>query len=586
MAPRIIRVNMTDQTIKEEAFPEKYKTFGGRALTTNIVADEVDPLCHPLGPNNKIVIAPGFLTGTNAPSSGRLSVGGKGALTGTLKEANAGGITPQKLAKLGIKAVIIEGQPKEDKWWNLYITKGKIELVDGAWAYQMGLYELIAKVWEKYPNKPGIVGCGPTGQRLLKASGIFGNNPENNDPGRYAGRGGLGAVLGSKRVIAIITDDTGGEAPTPADLDKFNKGRVALRDGLLGHAVTGKDGGLQNYGTNVLQNIINEAGALPVRNWTKGQWDGAAKISGEATHEAVDKAKEKFGDASEGKYAHACHPGCVMRCSNAVPDPDTGKLIVSPLEYETAWSLGSNTEIDDLIAVSKLNRVCNDIGIDTIEAGNILSVAMEAGITPFGDGPKAIEILKECAKGTPLGNILGSGALAVGEAYGVTRVAHVKGQSLPAYDPRVIKGIGVTYATGTQGGCHTQGYTVAAEILGIKEEVTDKFALEKAELSRVFQATTAYIDSTGYCLFIAFCILDVDEAMQGMVDTVNAMLGQEIDVGKYGTAVLKREIEFNRKAGFTEAHDRLPEFMKLEPVPPHNTTFDVPDEELDKVHGK
>jgi aldehyde:ferredoxin oxidoreductase len=234
----------------------------------------------------------------------------------------------------------------------------------------------------------------------------------------------------------------------------------------------------------------------------------------------------------------------------------------------------------------KLNRVCNDIGIDTIEADNIMDVAMEAGITPFGDGPKAIETLKECAKGTPLGNILGSGALAVGEAYGVTRVAHVKGQSLPAYDPRVIKGIGVTYATGPQGGCHTQGYTVAAEILGIKGEVTDKFAHEKSDLSRAFQATTAYIDSTGYCLFIAFCILDVDEAFQGMLDTVNAMLGSEIDAVEYGAAILKREIEFNRKAGFTEAHDRLPEFMKLEPVPPHNVVFDVPDEELDKVHGK
>jgi aldehyde:ferredoxin oxidoreductase len=587
MAPRIIRVNMTDLSIKEETFPEKYKTFGGRALTSNIVADEVDPLCHPLGPNNKVVFAPGVVTGTNAPSSGRLSVGGKAALTNTIKEANAGGLTAQKLAKLGIKAVIIEGQPKNpaDKWWNLVITKDKTELVDGAWGYQMGLYELIAKVWEKYPNKPGIVGCGPTGQRLLKASGIFGNNIENSDPGRYAGRGGLGAVLGSKRIIAIITDDTGGEAPAPADADKFENGRKALRDALVGHAVTGKDGGLQNYGTNILQNIINEAGALPVRNWTKGQWDGAAKISGEAVHELVDKTKEKFGDAAEGIYAHPCHPGCVMRCSNTVPNPDTGKAIVSPLEYESAWSLGSNLEIDNLQDVAMLNRICNDSGLDTIEAGNILSVAMEAGIIPFGDGPKAIELLKECAKGTPIGHILGSGALTVGETYGVTRVAQVKGQSLPAYDPRVIKGIGVTYATGTQGGDHTQGYTIAAEILGVKGEVTDKSALEKADLSRAFQATTAYIDSTGYCLFTAFAILDVDEGFQGMVDTVNAMLGQDIDAVEYGSAILKREREFNKKAGFTKAHDRLPEFLRIEPVPPHNAVFDVPEEELDKVHG-
>jgi len=576
---------MTDQSIKEEPLPEKYKTFGGRALTSNIICDEVDPLCHPLGPNNKIVIAPGIVTGTDGPSSGRLSVGGKSPLTGGIKEANAGGLTAQKLAKLGIKALIIEGKPRDDKWWNIYITKDKIELQDGAWAHQMGVYQLIDEIWKKNPNKPGIIGCGPTGQRLLKASGIFGNNIENSDPGRYAGRGGLGAVLGSKKIIAIITDDTGGDKPEPINPDKFEKGRIALRDALLKHAVTGKDGGLQLYGTNVLTPIINEAGALPTRNWTKGRFEHAAKISGEATKETVDKCKEKFGDASEGKYAHACHPGCIMRCSNVVPDTETGKAIVSPLEYESAWALGANTEIASLKDVATLNRVCNDVGLDTIEAGNMLGVVMEAGVIPFGDGPKAIELLKETAKGTPLGNLLGSGALAVGDAYGVTRVAQVKGQSLPAYDPRVIKGIGVTYATGTMGGDHTQGYTIAAEILGIKGEVTDKFSLEKADLSRAFQATTAFIDSAGYCLFTAFAILDIDEGFQGMVDSVNAMLGQDVDAVEYGTAILKRELEFNRKAGFTKAHDRLPEFFKLEPVSPHNVTFDVPDEELDKVHG-
>ncbi len=577
---------MTDLSIKEESYPDKYKTFGGRALTSNIIFNEVDPICHPLGPNNKIVCAPGIVTGTNAPSSGRLSIGGKSPLTGGIKEANAGGITAQKLAKLGIKAIIIEGKNKDpgDKWWNLHITKEKIELVDGAWAYQMGLYDLIQKIWEKYPNKPGIIGCGPTGQRLLKASGVFGNNIENSDPGRYAGRGGLGAVFGSKRLIAIITDDTDGEQPAPIETEKFEKGRVALRDALLGHAVTGKDGGLQNYGTNILQNIINEAGGLPVRNWTKGQWDGAAKISGEAVQELVKKTKEKFGDKAEAEYAHACHPGCIMRCSNVVPDAETGKAIVSPLEYESAWALGSNTEIDNLKDVATLNRICNDIGLDTIEAGNILSVAMEDGIIPFGDGSKAIELLKECAKGTPMGNVLGSGALTVGDTYGVTRVAHVKGQSLPAYDPRAIRGIGVTYATGPMGGDHTQGYTIAAEILGIKGEVTDPRALEKSELSKAFQATTAFIDSTGYCLFIAFAILDVDDGFKGFLDSVSAMVGQEIDAVAYGNAVLAKELEFNRKAGFTKAHDRLPEFFKLEALPPHNVTFDVTEEELDKVH--
>lgn len=581
---------MTDLSHKFEDLPDKYKTFGGRALTSNIVHDEVNPTCHPLGPNNKFIVAPGLLAGTTAPSSGRLSVGGKSPLTGGIKEANAGGLTGRKLARLGIKAVIIEGQPKaKDKWFNILISKNKCDIVEANEFAGMGLYELITKVWDKYPSKPGIMGCGIAGQKLMKAAGVFGNNPENTDPGRYAGRGGLGAVLGSKRIIAIITDDSEGEKPEVVNQDLFDQGRKKLREALDEHGVTGileKDGkpygGLKNYGTNVLQNILNEAGGLPVRNWTKGRWDGAAKISGEAVHELVDKVKAKFPD-SPAAYAHACHPGCVMKCSNIVPYEDTGKLHVSPLEYESAWALGSNTEIDSLYHVAELNRICNDLGIDTIEAGNILAVAMDGGIINFGDGEAACNLLKKVGTDDPMGQLLGLGAKGLGDAIGVTRVAQVKGQSLPAYDPRPIKGIGVTYATGTQGGDHTQGYTIAPEILGIGGKA-DPRNVTKAELSRAFQATTAYIDSTGYCLFIAFAILDIASGNEGMVESINGFLGTDIDIIKYGIAVLKKEREFNKKAGMTNVHDRLPEFFRLEPVPPHNVVFDVPDEELDKVH--
>ncbi|MHA1450582.1 MAG: aldehyde ferredoxin oxidoreductase C-terminal domain-containing protein [Candidatus Hodarchaeales archaeon] len=319
-----------------------------------------------------------------------------------------------------------------------------------------------------------------------------------------------------------------------------------------------------------------------MRNWTRGQWDGAAKISGEAVHELVDKVKEKFPD-SPAAYAHACHPGCVIKCSNVVPYEDTGKLHVSPLEYESAWALGSNTEIDSLYHVSELNRICNDLGLDTIEAGNILGVAMEGGMIDFGDGEAACNLLKKIGTDDPVGKLLGLGALGLGEAIGVTRVAQVKGQSLPAYDPRAIRGIGVTYATGTQGGDHTQGYTIAPEILGVGGKA-DPRDLSKAELSRAFQATTAFIDSSGYCLFIAFAILDIASGSEGMLESVQGFLGDtSIDVIGYGMDVLKKERAFNKKAGFTRAHDRLPEFFKNEPLPPHNVTFDVSDEELDKV---
>lgn len=592
---KILRVDMSTLKHTYETVPDEYETLGGRALTSKIVFDEVDPMCDPLGPENKLVVAPGILAGTNAPSSGRLSVGGKSPLTNGIKEANAGGLTAQKLGRLGLKAIVIEGQPQDDKWYNLIVSKNKCEIVMANKYAGMGLYELITKVWEEYPNKPGIIGCGIAGQKLMKGAGIFGNNVENTDPGRYAGRGGLGAVLGSKRVIAIITDDTGTEGLEPVKQELYDTGRIKLRDALNEHAVTGvlekpdpetgeikPFGGLKNYGTNVLQNIINEAGALPTRNWKEGRFEGAAKISGEAVHEFIDKVKAKFPE-STATYNHACHPGCIMRCSNIVPYENTGKHQVGCLEYESVWALGTNCGIDNLYYVAELNRVCNDLGLDTIEAGNTIAVAMEGGVLEFGDGSGAVELLKKITTDEEIGKIVGNGAVAMGKYKGVTRVAQVKGQSLPAYDPRPIKGIGVTYATGTQGGCHTQGYTIAPEILQIGGK-PDRRDVKKAELSRAFQHTTAYIDSTGYCLFIAFAILDIESGLNGMVESINGFLGTEIDVNKYGENIVRWEREFNKRAGMTAKDDRLPEFFYKEPLPPHNVVFDVSDEELDKVH--
>ncbi len=584
-----------------EDVPDKYKKLGGRALTSNIVFDEVDPKCDPLGQDNKFIVAPGILSGTNAPSSGRLSVGGKSPLTNGIKEANAGGITAQKLGRLSVKAIIIEGKPKEDKWYNIILTKNKCEIVEADKYAGMGLYKLITKVWEEYPTKPGIIGCGIAGQKLMKSAGIFGNNVENSDPGRYAGRGGLGAVLGSKGVIAIITDDTGTGPLTPANQDLFDTGRKKLRAALDEHAVTGvlekadpetgemkPYGGLKNYGTNVLQNIINEAGALPTRNWTEGRFEHAAKISGEAVHELIDKVKAKFPD-STARYDHACHTGCVIRCSNIVPYEETGEHQVGCLEYESVWALGTNCAIGDIYHVAELNRVCNDLGVDTIEMGNTIAIAMEGKVEvnskklDFGDGALAVELLKKVTSDEPLGKTVGDGALAMGKYAGVTRVAHVKGQLLPAYDPRAIKGIGVTYATGTQGGDHTQGYTIAPEILQVGGK-PDRMDLKKAELSRAFQHTTAYIDATGYCLFIVFAILDIESGLNGMVESINGFLGTEIDVGKYGAEIIRIEREFNKRAGMTNKDDRLPDFFNKEQLPPHNVVFDVSDEELDKVH--
>ncbi|MCK5584645.1 aldehyde ferredoxin oxidoreductase C-terminal domain-containing protein, partial [Candidatus Bipolaricaulota bacterium] len=237
--------------------------------------------------------------------------------------------------------------------------------------------------------------------------------------------------------------------------------------------------------------------------------------------------------------------------------------------------------------LAELIQLCNDYGLDTIEIGGAIAVAMEGGLAKFGDSAKAIELVNEIGKATPLGKILGAGAVVTGKTFGVTRVPHVKGQNMPAYEPRAIKGIGMTYAISTMGADHTSGYTIAPEILGVSGKL-DPLNPDKAELAKNFQYVTAFIDTTGHCLFIAFAILDIASGFEGMVEECNGVLDTSWtadDVSRIGKEVLDLELDFNRKAGFTKADDRLPEFMTYEPLPPHNVVWDIADSELDKVFG-
>lgn len=580
MARKLLRINMADLKATYEDMPGKWAKWGGRGLTSAIVFDEVDPTCHPLGPNNKLVIAPGWVSGTPAaPSSGRTSFGGKSPLTGTIKEANAGGLCSQKIAKLGLAAIILEGTPKNNTWYKLVITKDGVKFEAADDLLGKGMIEVDKICWKKYPNKPAVIGIGQVGERKLSNAGISVNDPENN-PGRYAGRGGLGAVMGARGVKAIIVDDTGGPGVEIADMDLFTQGRKKLTAAIMAHDLTKKDGGLNAYGTDVLMNIINEAGGLPTRNFSSGQFEGAAKISGEMI---AEKVKER----NAGKTGHACHPGCIIQCSNIYPAED-GSIIASPIEYETAFALGANCGIDDLDFVGKMTNECNDIGLDTIEAGNTISIAMEGGLLAFGDKKGALALFDEMRKGTPLGRILGQGVEATAKAFGVYRVPTVKGQSMPAYEPRAIKGIGFTYATSTMGADHTSGYTIAPEIAGVGGKVDPYTVSGKGDLSLTFQAATAFIDSTGYCLFIAFPILDIPDGWAGMAETVAGTMGLKItgdDVIAMGKEILKKERLFNEAAGFTSEDDRLPEFMRYEKLPPHNVVWDTSNEEIDKVYA-
>jgi len=570
---KIIRVNMSQKEVKFEEVADKYASLGGRALTSQLIADEVPATCDALGPFNKLVIAPGLLSGTSAPSSGRMSVGGKSPLTGGIKEANAGGITSQKLANLGIKAIIIEGKPAEQELSMLKITSDGIEMLPAGDLAGKGTYEVTAICRQRYGDKVAVITIGPAGEMLMQSAGIANNDSDGNSS-RYAGRGGLGAVMGSKGLKVIVVDSPKTFDAPVAEPERFKEAAKKFAKILLDHPVSGQ--GLPAYGSNVLMNIINEAGTLPTRNFRTGRFDKAAEVSGEKLAEVAV--------ARGGKATHACHPGCVIRCSNVYPMPN-GK-VCAPIEYETAWCFGPNLEIGDLDVVAMLNYICNDVGLDTIDVGCTLGVMMEAGVISFGDGQAAIAALEEVAKGTPLGRIIGSGPANVGKLYGVTRVPAVKGQGIPAYDPRSCKGNGVTYATTPMGADHTAGYAVTANILNVGGFVDPTKKEGQVELSRNLQVATAAVDSTGLCLFVAFAVLDNPEGLPTIVEMINAQYGISLtidDVVALGQNILKVEREFNKAAGFTKADDRLPEFFQTEDLPPHNTKFDITGDELDEV---
>ena len=580
MTKKILRINMTDLSATYEDVPEKWSRWAGRGLTSAITCDEVDPLCHPLGPNNKLVIAPGWVTGTPAaPSSGRTSFGGKSPLTGGIKESNAGGLSGQMIAKLGLAAIIVEGTPAKDKWYTLVVSKDGVKFEDAAELVGKGMYEVDELLWQKYP-KTAVIGIGQAGEMKLSNAGISVNDPENK-PGRYAGRGGMGAVMGARGVKAMVIIATDGPGVDIVNQDLFKQGRKKLTESIQEHGLTKKGGGLNAFGTAVLVNILNEAGGLPTRNFSAGQFEGAAKISGEAIAEVCELR------GGEGMMGHGCHPGCIIKCSNIYPDA-SGKALTSCIEYESTWSLGANCGIDELEYVALMNRACNDIGLDTIEAGNAIAVAMEGGLLPFGDAKGALKTFDEIRQGTPLGRILGQGVEATAKAFGVSRVPTVKGQSMPAYEPRAVKGIGVTYATSPMGADHTAGYTIAPEIVGVSGKVDPLSDEGKAELSLTFQAATAFIDSTGYCLFIAFPILDIAKGWEGMAESVAGVTGLNItggDVVPLGKEILKMERLFNEKAGFTAEDDRPPDFRLNDSLPPHNVTWSITDQQLDSVYA-
>ena len=565
---KILRVDMDRLQVKWEPVGPEHEHLGGRALIAGILLAEVPPQCDPLGPKNKLIFAPGLLGGTSLSSSDRLSVGGKSPLTKGVKEANCGGSGGSDLARLDIKAVIVEGQPEAGKLYQLVLSGTKAELLPADDWRGLGTYATATKAREQWGTVCTVISIGQAGEFLMGAAGVACTGLGEQDC-RVAARGGLGALMGSKGLKAIVVDASSTKPVPLADPELFRASARRFATELIESPKTGRKGAMHTYGTSAIVAAVNEMGAFPTRNFSEGSFEEAENLTGQRLREITLERGGKMGTA--------CMAGCVIACCNVFVD-EGGQPIVSTLQYETIGLLGSNLGLGSLDEIARLNRLCNDYGLDSIEAGAALGIAAEAGLARFGDEASFAALLDEIAAGSVLGRVLGQGAVVAGRVLGVSRVPAAKGQAMPAYDPRALKGNGVTYGTSPMGADHTAG-----NAFGARNEVDPLGTEGQRELSLNLQLGAAMLDATGLCLFARPPVFGDPQLM---VDLLNGRYGWDwsvADLEEMQKAVLKTELAFNEMAGHTAADARMPEYMTREPLPPHNTVFDVPDSEMDAV---
>jgi aldehyde:ferredoxin oxidoreductase len=566
---KFLRVDMTHKTTRFEEVPRSYLGLGGRGLTSMMINAEVPPKCDPLGPENKLIFAPGILSGTSLVNTSRISVGAKSPLTGTIKESNAGGTVAAALGHLGITAIIVEGQAAKGELFLLRIDEnGQASLLSAGEYKGIRTYSLVDKLLKRYGDKTSVMCVGPAGEYLLKSASIQSSDVDSR-PCRSAGRGGLGAVMGAKGLKALVVDQRGKSPDAIADPETFRESAKIFAQKVKENPFSGQL--LPNLGTAGLVAPVNSMGAFPSYNATKGVLEGWEMISGETLTQIM---KERGGGPGHMGCAQ-----CIIHCSNVYLDKQ-GKYVTSSLEYETIWSFGGMTGIKDMDTIAQLDFLCDDIGLDTINTGVAVAVAMDAGYKKFGDGQAALQMVEEIGQGTEIGKVLGNGPTAVGRHFNHPRIPAVKGQSIAAYDPRAMQGNGVTYATSPMGADHTAG-NVIGEYMARKLNPLKPEGQVKA--SRNAQIAMAAVDCTGLCILAAVAMA-APEAGEAFVKALSAKLGTPLGpdaIPQLGIRTLKAEREFNRKAGFTNKDDRLPEFFYKEALPPHNTVFAITDAELD-----
>ncbi len=555
---KLLRVNVSNLTTTYEDLPEEWQFTGGRGLGAKILSQEVPPLADPLGPENKLIIAAGPLAGTIAPELGRLSVCAKSPLTLGVKEANAGGPAAQKMDRLGIRAIIVEGQPAARKLYCLKIGRDGATLLPADEYRGMKNYALAEALYKKYPGTT-LVSIGTAGERKYRSASVTCTDM-NGDPSRNAGRGGMGAVMGAKGLKAIIIDDSGTSSVPIADQTRF---REVIRDWVATIHRDVSCGLFSQLGTPLVVASNSYQGTMPADNYRTGRPASFRQITGEAI---------KRTNTERGGKMHACMPGCVVQCSIIYNGPD-GKRLTSAYEYEGLSLIGTNLGISDLDAIARMKHICDDIGVDFIEIGASMSLAADAGNMKMGDADSALKLLLEVEKGSELGGIIANGIVATAKAFNISRVPAFKGQAMPAHDGRAVKGLGVTYATSPQGADHTAGLTYRSP-----REKTGQVVNSLRS-----QIQNAVCDAFGYCI----------NAVPGgqasiysfLADMLNARFGAKLsgdDIFEMGKQVLRDELKFNSGAEFSK-HERYPAFFRTEPLPPTNCVFDVDDAELDTI---
>jgi aldehyde:ferredoxin oxidoreductase len=546
---RFIRVDMNSKTVTVEQVPSKYLGLGGRGLISTLINDWVPPQCDPLGPENKLIFAPGLLGGTRLVNTSRIAVGAKSPLTGTIKESNAGGTFGDAAGRLGITAIVVEDRDNDSGLSILVIDRdGHARLENAAALKGQRTYALVDRLFKDYGPENAIMCIGPAGEQALRAASIQSTDTKGR-PCRAAGRGGLGAVMGAKGLKAIVLDARGDVADAIADPRAFDRAAKnfarAVRSNPFSRDVMPK------LGTAGLIAPVNAMGGFPSYNATKGVMEGWEKISGEHMAELMAKRG--------GRMGHKGCSQCIIQCSNEFVDAQ-GKYVTSSLEYETIWSMGGMTGIDDLDIIARL----------------------DFGHRKFGDGRAAIELVEEIAAGTEFGRMLGNGPEAVGQFFNHHRVPIVKGQSISGYDPRAMQGNAVTYATSPMGADHTAGNLISEYVSGKLDPLKTE---GQVEASRNSQIAMALVDSIGLCV-LASAVLATPEGSEAFIAAINAKLGTHMApdaLNGMGLKVLKAEREFNRKAGFSNKDDRLPRFFYEEPLPPHNVVVRISDEDMDKT---